>query len=260
MPRGLWPLYWFSDENPPIRTNCWACNTELSPGQRYCKECNHFQNWRRHFNFSTAVLSLLVAILSLSVPIIDRLSALYHPFEAVANLAFTSYENAAVANEFDVTVTIVNESEKPIFLTDRGSCFTGRSLKKGESVGNLSHGYLNMYFHNIDESIVNSHKAYHATIDPASFTFGNHLDFFFDPSKNLSTTILDEISSDQELRFETKCTLDVLHNGHSETLKLSTNATFTYALLRRLHGWTIDNPDSVKRRALQARSSAPPQQ
>ncbi|MBU2876961.1 hypothetical protein [Aliiglaciecola lipolytica] len=46
--------------------NCCACKSEIPNGATLCKECGTHQNWKRHFNFSSVALSLIVALLSVS--------------------------------------------------------------------------------------------------------------------------------------------------------------------------------------------------
>lgn len=43
---------------------CWACNEELVKRQQFCKACNHWQNWRHYTVFSSTILSLLVALIT----------------------------------------------------------------------------------------------------------------------------------------------------------------------------------------------------
>ncbi|MBO9424705.1 zinc ribbon domain-containing protein [Labrenzia sp. R4_1] len=115
--KPLWPFsilsYWMSGQKRPPRTNCWACGSEIKPNQKYCTKCDHWQTWRRHFNFSTAILSLLVAIMGLSIPILDRVSNFYTPLKASGVL--TSLDGSK-------NLAIYNGSQHPLSLTDSGSC------------------------------------------------------------------------------------------------------------------------------------------
>jgi hypothetical protein len=43
---------------------CIACKSEIEKGATLCSECGSYQNWRRHFTFTSTVLSLLVALIS----------------------------------------------------------------------------------------------------------------------------------------------------------------------------------------------------
>ncbi len=45
---------------------CWACRAPIELAQKICTNCQSWQNWRRYLNLSTATLSLLVALISVS--------------------------------------------------------------------------------------------------------------------------------------------------------------------------------------------------
>ncbi|MBU0642226.1 MULTISPECIES: hypothetical protein [Roseobacteraceae] len=45
-------------------TCCRFCGSPMQKGYVFCKQCNHFNDWRRHFSISTPVLGLLVALVS----------------------------------------------------------------------------------------------------------------------------------------------------------------------------------------------------
>jgi len=45
---------------------CRFCHSEISHGASKCVVCGSFQNWRRHLQFSSTVLSLLVALVSVT--------------------------------------------------------------------------------------------------------------------------------------------------------------------------------------------------
>ena len=55
-----------SDEPPPKGAMCVHCHSSISPGAPRCAECGGYQNWRRHLTLSATVLSLLVALISVS--------------------------------------------------------------------------------------------------------------------------------------------------------------------------------------------------
>lgn len=52
------------DEKLPRVTQCRFCGSPMTGGYVYCKECGHFNDWRRFFAASTPVLGLLVALVS----------------------------------------------------------------------------------------------------------------------------------------------------------------------------------------------------
>jgi predicted nucleic acid-binding Zn ribbon protein len=54
-------------------SHCFLCRKEIPRGAKICTECNSYQDWRKHFGFSSTVLSLLVAlvsVLTVAVPVI----------------------------------------------------------------------------------------------------------------------------------------------------------------------------------------------
>ncbi|MEP5582133.1 MAG: hypothetical protein ABJP83_00900, partial [Roseibium sp.] len=57
-PKPLWPFklfaksHWMTGRIRPPQTECWTCRGDIKINQKYCKECKHWQTWRRHFNFS----------------------------------------------------------------------------------------------------------------------------------------------------------------------------------------------------------------
>ncbi len=54
---------------------CLACKHEIEPGATKCVHCESFQNWKRHLQFSSTVLSLLIALFSvagLTIPVLVK--------------------------------------------------------------------------------------------------------------------------------------------------------------------------------------------
>jgi predicted nucleic acid-binding Zn ribbon protein len=59
----------------PQSRRCVACCKPIELGASKCTECGTYQNWRRHLDFGATVLSLLVAVISVTglvVPILLR--------------------------------------------------------------------------------------------------------------------------------------------------------------------------------------------
>ncbi len=59
-----------SSNQPP---RCRLCKKPIELGAIKCTECDGYQNWRRYFDFSSVILSLLVAlfsVLTVAVPVI----------------------------------------------------------------------------------------------------------------------------------------------------------------------------------------------
>ena len=45
---------------------CKVCRKPIEIGARKCTECDSYQDWRRHFSIGTVVLSLLIALISVT--------------------------------------------------------------------------------------------------------------------------------------------------------------------------------------------------
>jgi len=55
----------------PVNPLCKICRKSIEMGAIKCTECGSFQNWRRHFSISTVVLSLLIALISVTTTAIQ---------------------------------------------------------------------------------------------------------------------------------------------------------------------------------------------
>ncbi len=58
-----------------MKHKCHACREDLIEGAKICKHCGSFQDWRRHMMFSSSILALLVALVSVTsftIPIIKK--------------------------------------------------------------------------------------------------------------------------------------------------------------------------------------------
>ena len=56
-----------TEPRPETLSRCSSCQEPIHPKAKLCKTCKSYQDWRRHFNFSAVVLSLLVALIRLEV-------------------------------------------------------------------------------------------------------------------------------------------------------------------------------------------------
>lgn len=50
----------------PNEVECIVCKEKIRRGAQKCIKCSSFQNWRRHFDFSALILSILTALISVS--------------------------------------------------------------------------------------------------------------------------------------------------------------------------------------------------
>ena len=55
-----------SNAQVPIESPCRHCRLLISTGAALCYKCGNYQNWRRYLSFSTSILALLVALLSVA--------------------------------------------------------------------------------------------------------------------------------------------------------------------------------------------------
>lgn len=96
-------------EEPTPQTTCKVCKEEILKGAKKCNHCNSFQDYRRYINFSTTILSLLVAlstVLSFGVPYF--LEAIEEPSSDVkAHLIAQNFRT----NEIDIYCA--NEGKRP---------------------------------------------------------------------------------------------------------------------------------------------------
>ena len=58
---------------------CIGCDEKITCNAKVCPACGTFQNWRRHLNLGSAVISLLVAFLSLIIVLISQVKNLKTP-------------------------------------------------------------------------------------------------------------------------------------------------------------------------------------
>lgn len=56
--------------------NCIECQEEIQKGARKCKVCNSFQDWRRFFDVGSMVLSLMVALVSVTALSAEKIYSL----------------------------------------------------------------------------------------------------------------------------------------------------------------------------------------
>ncbi|MEM9128421.1 MAG: hypothetical protein AAGA97_01710, partial [Pseudomonadota bacterium] len=88
-----------SDTN---KKKCWACQADLDAKQVFCLKCEKWQDFRRHFSFSTTVLSLIVAIIAVSAPILDHTFRFYDPLKVQA-----SFSSIGSINEPEAILKVV---------------------------------------------------------------------------------------------------------------------------------------------------------
>ncbi len=89
---------------------CRVCKEPMNPGAIRCTRCNSYQNWRRYFDFSAVVLSLLVALVSVVSAVGPQIVALLPPWGS--NLQIRSY----YFNEDTVSLIVENSGNRPGYI------------------------------------------------------------------------------------------------------------------------------------------------
>ena len=112
---------------------CIGCDEKISCNANVCPACGSFQNWRRHLNLGSAVISLLVAFFSLIIVLISQVDNLKTPDSDLTAFIINvvgpvKYGDGKDNARFDVYVS--NSGDRPGLIK---SCFA-RNLKKDEVV------------------------------------------------------------------------------------------------------------------------------
>ena len=85
------------------QNECCLCMEPMRAGATKCTSCGTFQNWRRHLNLSTAVLSLLVALVSVSALAVPLLIDAFEEQRSKVSVEFSfasgDYAYLYVAND-----------------------------------------------------------------------------------------------------------------------------------------------------------------
>ena len=77
--------------NENLKTRqCATCKEMIYSDAAKCVHCGSFQNWRRHYNFSSSLLSMMVAFIS------------------VLTIFVSVVMNSTIKNDSDINVSIIN--------------------------------------------------------------------------------------------------------------------------------------------------------
>jgi hypothetical protein len=95
---------------PDTMRRCLSCQEPIHPKAKLCKTCKSYQDWRRHFSFSTVVLSLLVALVSVVSAVGPQIVALLPP--CGSDLRIRSY----YFSEDTVSLIVENRGNKPGYM------------------------------------------------------------------------------------------------------------------------------------------------
>lgn len=64
--------------NDKPKPKCIECRLEIEPGATICVHCNSRQTWRRYLNFSSTILSLMVALISVLALALPQVQKVFH--------------------------------------------------------------------------------------------------------------------------------------------------------------------------------------
>ena len=124
---------------------CIACKSEIHKDALKCKECDAYQNWRRYLDFSSTVLALVLAILSVSTVAVPVFVKAFHQGRSdvmllLRDASIKSWESGGMVGSEGVSVDtlgltmtclVTNSGEKPGFI--EGASF--KMTKAGTVVG-----------------------------------------------------------------------------------------------------------------------------
>lgn len=121
------------------KSRCKVCREEISLGAKKCVHCDSFQTWRRHLNFSSTVLSLLVALVSVSGIAFPAITAALHVPKANVIFDVTDawiYKASEFPNRgfFTGSAYAFNSGDRPGLLRNVKVVFDGDHFKRKELI------------------------------------------------------------------------------------------------------------------------------
>jgi len=90
---------------------CRVCKEEIQEDALKCTNCGSFQNYRRHFNFSSSVLALLIALISVITWATPILQEAWKPKDAKLEFYFIGPLPSG-----HIMITVSNEGSQPAFF------------------------------------------------------------------------------------------------------------------------------------------------
>lgn len=95
-----------------ITSKCGACGAEMPTNVRYCGHCNSWQDWRGHIHLSSTVLSLLIALISVTSIAVPWLKDSLR--QDGSYIRATVVRTGDLAGQpFDVQVLVANTGNRP---------------------------------------------------------------------------------------------------------------------------------------------------
>lgn len=109
----------------PVLKNCIQCANDIPFNASFCTHCNSHQGWRRYINFSTSVLALLVALITVSAQLIPSLKSPKSNIQIIQAMGQANnnpetnrpYRSRRVGG-YNFYVTIANLGDKPALIRE----------------------------------------------------------------------------------------------------------------------------------------------
>ena len=76
---------------PTDTVPCTVCGDPIRQHAKKCIHCDSFQDWRRHFSFSTVVLSLFIALISVSTTAVHITRSVFAPEQSNLRFSLVQY-------------------------------------------------------------------------------------------------------------------------------------------------------------------------
>jgi hypothetical protein len=100
---------------------CIICGEEIKDTAKKCTHCNSFQNWQRYFEMSSVVLSLLVALLSVTSTAVPTIIKAFTPQNS--HLAFTYLSS----QKNSISIIAFNSGIRPGVVTEAKIIIEGQA-------------------------------------------------------------------------------------------------------------------------------------
>lgn len=91
---------------------CVRCNNDIPSSARFCTHCNSYQDWRRHLNFSSTFLALIIAAISVITSFYNVVGDRIWPPASKVEVQFSDFGEGALR------MIAVNRGESSGFLVD----------------------------------------------------------------------------------------------------------------------------------------------
>lgn len=109
---------------------CKFCKSEIQDNAIICTYCNQFQNWRKNFNFTSAIISFLVALITIVTFTYPNLSKQIFPH-----------------SDLYVDILSLNKKEVSLLVTNKGNVsgvITNIAIREPNGYGGFEKGMKNI--------------------------------------------------------------------------------------------------------------------